>query len=202
MDPDTPERRSGKRWSVLLAAVVAVVAVGGIGTASWWSGPHAGPTAESAVAAPAGSPKQMTFACIGSSSDPDSAGTCERRRRDYQARRPLTAEQHTQADIAGRKVLVTLPPIPPGPTVCDRQVCSIRPGTIDQAQVDAVRAAMIKANFSNVVVRLAWADDPAPQGSLLYGVPVGAGCVLGYQNGAGGSRWVAGPLADDGCLPR
>jgi hypothetical protein len=62
-----------------------------------------------------------------------------------------------------------------------------------------IRAALIGAGFVEVVARISVPGDPAPAGSVLYGLRVGDGCLVGYA-GATAGRWIEGPLLDGRCV--
>ncbi|KAA9166139.1 hypothetical protein FPZ12_004145 [Amycolatopsis acidicola] len=66
--------------------------------------------------------------------------------------------------------------------------------------VATVVAGIVVGTDPDSVVRIARADDPAPQGSLVYGASVGDGCVVGYRKGGGGTQSAAGRLPDGGGL--
>jgi hypothetical protein len=74
------------------------------------------------------------------------------------------------------------------------------------ADVDASQRGLRDAGFGDVVVRIARPHDPAPTGSLLYAVAVGAGtCVVGHVAdlpGGSGTGFVAGALPDGTCIDR
>ncbi len=67
------------------------------------------------------------------------------------------------------------------------------------ATVAGVRLALTGAGFSAPEVRIAGLGDPAPAGSVLYGVHMGDGCLIGYA-GADSGSWISGPLLDGSCL--
>ncbi len=70
------------------------------------------------------------------------------------------------------------------------------------ADADAVRVSLGKAGFPGAVSRIATADDPAPRGSIVFGVPIVDACFVGYLESArgGGSYGLQGRLPDGGCL--
>ena len=69
------------------------------------------------------------------------------------------------------------------------------------ATAAGVRNALIGAGFRAAEVRIAGVLDPAPIGSVLYGVHLGSGCLIGYAGPNSGS-WIDGPLLDGTCLGR
>jgi hypothetical protein len=68
--------------------------------------------------------------------------------------------------------------------------------------LDEVRAGLAAASLSDVVVRMADSDDPAPVGSVLYAVPAGPVCVIGYlqQDSTDTAVDVRGRLPGGTCL--
>ncbi|MEH1124324.1 hypothetical protein [Micromonospora sp. CPCC 206061] len=69
-----------------------------------------------------------------------------------------------------------------------------------QSTAETVRRAIVGAGFLGPVVRDARITDPAPRGAIMFAVPVGGACLLGYVT----SPWsatvlVVGPLRDAGC---
>ena len=81
-----------------------------------------------------------------------------------------------------------------------RQPQPRRPAT--EADVAAARQALAGAGLPNSVVRVARADDPAPDGALVYSLLMGDGCVVGYLEMGTGDSWhqVAGLLPNGRCL--
>jgi hypothetical protein len=63
-----------------------------------------------------------------------------------------------------------------------------------------VEAALSRAGFTAIQARLAQLGDPAPLGTIVFGARAGAGCVLGYTDGARGGVWVAAPRVAGGCI--
>jgi len=70
---------------------------------------------------------------------------------------------------------------PPGTeTVClqfgmrEREPQAPGPG-----HVRAIQASLTAAGFADSTVRIAGAEDPAPLGSVMFGVPIGDGCAVG-----------------------
>lgn len=90
---------------------------------------------------------------------------------------------------------------------CDTGRCQAVPSGVPRPAsgrlvVDAVALAraLRDAGFPNATVRMARPGDPAPVGSVLYAVPVGSACILGYDQGGGGSVNVVGRLLGGRCL--
>jgi hypothetical protein len=69
-----------------------------------------------------------------------------------------------------------------------------------QMSVDEVSRALRQADFKDVIVRIAQDTDPAPAGSVLYSVPVGNACLVGYVSQQTRAR-VVGQLPGGTCLP-
>jgi hypothetical protein len=78
--------------------------------------------------------------------------------------------------------------------------CGEAPGLAGPDDVERVRQVLDAAGFTGAVVRLATNEDPAPTGTVVYAVPAGFGCVLGYRRGLEGSDVAAGIRADGSCL--
>jgi hypothetical protein len=74
-----------------------------------------------------------------------------------------------------------------------------RPDTVDAR---SVRLSLDRAGFPGSVVRIAGNDDPAPRGSILFGVPIGDACLVGFLQSVrgGGSYALYGRLPDGRCL--
>lgn len=147
------------------------------------------------------SPEAEGYTCI--ATGPDAAGTCERQAEDFTRRRPITAAQRAQAEATGRAVEKALlaVPYPDEPGNCDATACTMTSRPANETDVAAVRAALTKAGFPTATVRLARPTDPAAPGSILYAVPAGPACILGYQTPDGaGSHTVVGPLPPNACL--
>jgi hypothetical protein len=75
-----------------------------------------------------------------------------------------------------------------------------RPAT--EADVTAAREALVRAGLPDSVVRVATADDPAPDGALVYALQMGDGCVVGYLEIGSVQDWhaVGGLLPNGRCL--
>jgi hypothetical protein len=129
---------------------------------------------------------------------------CGRVAEEQVKRRPLTGQQRSAAEQGAAAVGAAVlragwcEPLPA--PACAAQTDRTLSRTPSAQDVEAVRRGLTGAGFTDVVVRLARADDPAPLGSIFYAVTVGPACVLGHVDGlrGGGSRWVAGPLTADG----
>lgn len=188
-------------WPVL--AAVAVIAVGV--TIAVLSGRSDTGSASTVVSTSTSAPRY--YACISVNNYGDDS--CLRQAKDFAKRTPLSADQRTQGEAAAREVEravgaaslhehETNVTCPTGGGPCSIPMpTAARPG-----DVDLVRTALDQAGMTGAVVRIAGTDDPAPRGSLMYAVPAGPACVLGYTLGlrGGGSHSVAGRLSDGTCL--
>jgi hypothetical protein len=116
------------------------------------------------------------------------AEACPQRQTD--GRRDLTTAQRSRADAAGRRV--------------DQAVSQaiFSPAAPPPDQVAALRQALDRAGYRDIVVRVARPGDPALPGSLLYAVGDGPYCVIGVRVVATGSvsERVDGRLPDGRCL--
>ena len=106
---------------------------------------------------------------------------CANQARDAARRRPLSPAD--QAAATARIGFVRSTILPPS------------------SRADPVEAAnhLTQAGFTHFLVRYARASDPAPAGSLLWGVDVEPGCVIGYS-GIWSSATAVGYLPDGTCL--
>ncbi|WP_433218392.1 DUF6993 domain-containing protein [Dactylosporangium sp. CS-047395] len=70
------------------------------------------------------------------------------------------------------------------------------------ADAEAIRLALEQAGFPGAVVRVARDNDPAPHGTILFAVPIGDACLLGYQaaGSGGGGFTLQGHLPGGRCL--
>lgn len=138
----------------------------------------------------------MHFACFQAAAD----NYCQRLGEDMARRVPLSANLRAETEASRQRVLAVLPPAEGGQPSCGvpGHRCTPVSATLTAEQV---RQALNAAGYQEVVVRLALASDPAPVGSLLLAVPVGAACVVPYvERGGLPTGRVAGRLRDGGCL--
>lgn len=70
------------------------------------------------------------------------------------------------------------------------------------ADAEAIRLALERAGFPGATVRVAREDDPAPHGTIVFGVPIAEACLVGYEAvpGGGGGYSLQGKLPDGRCL--
>jgi hypothetical protein len=148
------------------------------------------------------------FTCV-SGNDDKNDDHCSRQAADYARREPLTAEQRAQAEATSDKFdrvigSAALHEDRSGATcVTVGGPCSIpEPTAARPADIDLVRTALAEAGMTGAVVRVAGPNDPAPRGAMVYGVPAGPGCLVGYRKSltGSGSRGVMGRLPDGTCL--
>ncbi|MGC5020341.1 hypothetical protein [Micromonospora sp. DT47] len=71
------------------------------------------------------------------------------------------------------------------------------PPSADQVIVE-VRRALEDAGFAGAIVRSAGSVDPAPRNTIVYGIPIGDACLVGYLHGSGSGGKDPQPL---GALP-
>jgi hypothetical protein len=77
---------------------------------------------------------------------------------------------------------------------------SVRTVVGDRTDAKDIARARRDAGYPTAVVRPARGVDPAPAGSVVYAVPVGPGCVIGYRDGEAGGSIPAGTLPGGSCL--
>ncbi|GIH21571.1 hypothetical protein Raf01_97430 [Rugosimonospora africana] len=181
--------------AVLGAAVLALNAAGS-------TEPPAGVPAQPAH------PQQL-YACAAPS---DALSFCQYMSQQMARRNQLSKADYQSAIRAGldipRVVRAALPirhdhcvpaaPAEPGAP------CRVVPDPGEPLDPQHVEQALLTAGYQDAVVRLAASEDPVPRGALLYAVPLGNACIIGYQNlqtGTGaGSQGVVGTLPDHTCL--
>ncbi|MCM0673850.1 hypothetical protein NCC78_03895 [Micromonospora phytophila] len=72
-----------------------------------------------------------------------------------------------------------------------------------EQMADQIRQVLTTAGFTDIVVRPAGPADPAPRHGIVYAVPAGAVCVVGYLDAGGrggGQQQVVGTLPGGQCL--
>ncbi|MEH1125714.1 hypothetical protein [Micromonospora sp. CPCC 206061] len=112
----------------------------------------------------------------------DTYGYCDRLDEIEVGRRALNAEQWAAASAVARSIRETLA------------------GAPADARPNGIARILLDAGYSGAVVRKARENDPAPPGSIAYGVPAGAACVIGYRTPDASANIPAGPLPTQTCL--
>ena len=214
-------RRS--RWLIAGAAGVVLLALTGV-TALLVG--HLGQTTPTAGPGPSARPSRSTrmYSCI-QLANPGMArddGYCGRMVDDTMRRTELTEADRTRLAADLRKLQQamsfasmcsdSIPGMPPSARMpqCDG-VPRLGPrdgsGSSGDRQPDsmdarAVRLSFDRAGFPGSTVRIAAGNDPAPRGSIVFGVPVSDACFVGfvYSLRGGGSSNLSGRLPDGGCL--
>ncbi|RSM90594.1 hypothetical protein DMH04_03785 [Kibdelosporangium aridum] len=194
---------SPARRRLLIALAAAIVVVGAVVVLQLASSDDTSPTAappSTAVLHVGGSAEARAYACAASGVDADK--TCERMAMDYMRRTQLTAQQRAEIADKSAEVRSLLPPLPSRAPTCPTPggPCRMNAGPIDAEYVAKAWSTVFRAGYEDAVIRLARADDPAPPGTMVYGIPVGSGCVVGYRSDSGDSGNVAGVLPEGGCL--
>jgi hypothetical protein len=70
----------------------------------------------------------------------------------------------------------------------------------ERPTAETVRRAIVGEGFLGPVVREARITDPAPRGAIMFAVPAGGACLVGYiQSSWSATVFVVGPLRDGGC---
>jgi hypothetical protein len=219
-----PSRPATRRELVALATIVALTLLGG-GAAVVIR--HLGGAPAASPSRPRASARY--YVCIdvvapqGGVADD---GYCRRRVADLARRSDLTTEQRTRlagdARRAGQAVLLpglcaetlgdnltgrALPGCAAGqlPGCADLPPPAAHPRSDDRlvpADADAVRVSLAEAGFPGAVARIARPEDPAPVGSLLFGVRIAEACFTGYLESlrGGGSYDLQGRLPGNHCL--
>jgi len=113
------------------------------------------------------------FACAQVASSIDDY--CDRIAEDLGRRTPLTDDERVAAQPRRQALLDGFV----------RELGADCPGPLEHCRLpattpEAVRQALIASGFNDPAVRPARFTDPAPAGAILYAVPVGHACLLGY----------------------
>jgi hypothetical protein len=137
-----------------------------------------------------------------------SADVCGRLAKDMGRRESLPLAQLRQVQDAEKSVqrivLESASSDRPTPTCeADGVSCHLPrnpPVASNDAQI--LVANLSRAGIQNAVVRIAGPNDPAPAGTLLYGIPAGPGCLVGFLDGlnGGGGFNPVGRLPSGACL--
>jgi hypothetical protein len=130
-----------------------------------------------------------------------SGDVCDRLIEDLIRRTPLTDAERTTAQhsVPAIAQLLSQENELHCPTAGDACVVRYLPADPDQ-----VREALAAAGHPDAIVRVARANDPAPTGAVVFAVPIGPACLLGYHapdTGPSDVR-VEGQLPEGVCLPR
>jgi hypothetical protein len=144
--------------------------------------------------------------CLQSRDGHQFGGTCAPPAPDLGIRLILTHDEQLQLFHAAPAVVDAVDTARTGCTPSDHGGSPVQGGSECSAAgrtatPAGVRLALTEAGFRTAEVRLAGLDDPAPVGSVLYGVHLGDGCLIGYS-GTDSSSWIEGPLLDGTCLGR
>lgn len=189
-----------RRWTLPLAFVVTAAVLGGVALVRQAAG-HV-PPPDAAAASPS---RRLLLTCGESS---DTPGACQYLFKQMAGRGELSDADYRSADPAEMKVYHIIEAAMPVPGVrCEfetplppagSEACRTVP-TGDPPDPRRVEQALLAAGFAGAVVRLAGTGAPSTD-ALLYAVPVGNACIVGYQNSRGGSHIVLGRLPDRSCL--
>jgi hypothetical protein len=112
----------------------------------------------------------------------DTYGYCDRLDEIEVGRRALNAEQWAAASAVARSIREALA------------------GAPSDARPNDIARLLLDAGYSGTVVRKARESDPGPPGSIVYGVPAGPACVIGYRAPGASGEIPAGTLPNRTCL--
>jgi hypothetical protein len=130
-----------------------------------------------------------------------SGEVCDRIVNDLVRRTPLADADRLAGQHAVLAVLLALPRETEAdcPALADYCLIRYRPAEPDQVADD-----LAAAGYAGATVRTARGDDPAPAGAVVFAVPVGPACLVGYHAADTGPSdiQVAGQLPDGTCLAR
>jgi hypothetical protein len=206
------DRRSGASWRVpmVLLALVAGVLISG----TWvvgrtmsepGGGQTAGPSGGGIDGDEVGSSGRIRgFACTYVGDRDEDDGYCGRAAEDFARRAEVSPAQRESAQATVQAVERALPS--EWPSMCRANVAACAGWGPDaprgSTDLEVFRAAFRRAGFPGAEVRIAGGDDPAPRGTVLYAVPVGENCVVGWIRGVAGvgSNGIEGPLPNGRCL--
>jgi hypothetical protein len=135
--------------------------------------------------------KSTGYVCAFVEGDDGAEELCHRRAEDLSRRAAIEHPGPVGYDGTAEIMQSALAPIFPG---------AERPAT--EADVTAAREALARAGLPDSLVRVAQADDPAPDGALVFALQMGDGCVVGYREigSARGRHDVGGLLPNGRCL--
>jgi hypothetical protein len=198
-----PPMAPATRWGIIALVAVAVLTVLGGATALILTRLSGAP-----LTSP--SPRYVTCVQLGSG-DKD---YCDRFIDDIARRDDLTQEQRDALEADAKRAQAAAS----DPGQCRDQTRGLQNRQLAQctalssgrtadhpptaADAEAIRLALERAGFPGAVARVARDNDPAPHGTILYGVPLGDACLLGYQSAnSGGGGWsLQGHLPDGACV--
>jgi hypothetical protein len=189
-----------RRWTLPLVFVVTAAVLGGVALVLQAAG-HV-PPPDAAAASPT---RRLLLTCGESE---DTPGACQYLFRQMAGRGELTEADYRSAGPAEMKVyrIIEAALLVPG-VRCELETplppdglegCRAVPSG-DPPDPRRVEQALLAAGYAGAVVRLAGTGAPSTD-ALLYAVPVGNACIIGYQNSRGGSHIMVGTLPDHSCL--
>lgn len=186
--------RATKRRNALIATCAAAVLTAGC--LSWWALSRRQPDTRAGSAG-------VSASCV--QTVPHDSGYCERVANNVLRRRTPPPDQRAAAERAHQDVRRAISSStncpPPATAPCTRPTTKHPPTGIE---AETTRQSLAREGFPNSAVRIALSDDPAPAGSLLYAVRVGADtCIVGHVMelpGGGGGGFIGGLLPDGRCL--
>jgi hypothetical protein len=175
-------------------AAVAAVAVVAAGFAAHRGG----------ATSPPGAGVVSGFACgfaVGVNDPVPDDGSCERRAADHMQRAAPDPAMDPGSDrVKEVRAVIAEALSCPGRSRCVTPDALHVPDLVDAtAAIEALRAH----RYTDPVVHIASADDPAPAGALLYAVRIDRACVIGFMQQApdgAGSLGVSGLLPNGTCL--
>jgi hypothetical protein len=183
---------------VIWLALVAVLS----GVALVFSGLNR-PRLPASAASPAGQP--VVVPCGADRAATTADDLCHRVGEDAGRRARLTHEQSQQLATLAEQIRQLLSPWLPSEPACPATTaplsgCAVAylPGP---SELQRVRNTLAAGGFTDVVARVARADDPAPAGRLLVAVATGPGCVIAiFFLGRGWQIRTDGRLPNRSCL--
>ncbi|MEV0155966.1 hypothetical protein AB0H57_19790 [Micromonospora sp. NPDC050686] len=218
--PASTRRRPGPLSMALVGAVVVGTLVGVAllartqtpSTPASWSDASATPAVGDKWADVAATPSTTTIRCtwFGPANQYDD-GYCDRMAADAARRRPLAEPDRAAAQAKAKQITAALR----RPTVDCAQLseedCLARQARqrmfalaeSPEQLADRIRGSLRNAGLPEVTVRPAGPEDPAPRDAVIFAVPVGVACLLGYVHPRrkGDETRVVGELPEGGCLP-
>ncbi len=123
-------------------------------------------------------------------------GKCDRLAAEVARRSPVSKGDRASADRTARTLREQLADW--RMRRCPAQPCLT--GDSPPPSVQELQDWLVETGYPRAYARTAGGDDPAPAGSVLYGVRVGSACVLGHVGADGSDNTVLGALPDGTCL--